>query len=171
MCHAVKESGVIALIGHRCVMRPPAIPAASVPATPMLGATSGTQSGAAHESMMRALPPPIQWSWGTLGAHQRENRPEALRTAKISSAGQAACRVHPPRSETSSHKTRPTGRLLADRRQEPGRHREFRERWGNISLGNWPVILQRPRQSRSIRKNQVPAQSPDHCLCVARCTP
>ena len=48
---------------------------------------------------------------GTSGAHQREICPEALRTAEISAAGQALCHVHPPRSDTPRHRTRPTGRL------------------------------------------------------------
>ena len=49
---------------------------------------------------------------GTSGVHQRETCPEALRTAEISSPAQTACRVHPSRSATARHKTRPTGRLV-----------------------------------------------------------
>src|SRR5215472_4766500 len=52
------------------------------------------------------------WTRGTSGAHQREICPEVLRTAEISAAGQAACLVHPLRSEGSPHKTRPTDRLI-----------------------------------------------------------
>jgi hypothetical protein len=48
---------------------------------------------------------------GTLGAHQRKICQEALRTCEISAAGQTVCRVPPPRSRASRHKTRPTGRL------------------------------------------------------------
>ena len=49
---------------------------------------------------------------GHMGAHQREICPEALRAAEFSAAGQAIRQVHLARSETSGHKTRPTGRLV-----------------------------------------------------------
>jgi hypothetical protein len=49
---------------------------------------------------------------GHIGAHQRENRPETLRTAEIAAAGQAACLLHPSRSNAPPHKTRPTGQLV-----------------------------------------------------------
>lgn len=57
---------------------------------------------------------------GTFGEHQREIRPEALRTAEIPHVGQGTCAVHRHRSETRTHKTRPKGRLT-HHRQTPRR--------------------------------------------------
>jgi hypothetical protein len=42
----------------------------------------------------RTRPTSLLRRGGTFGAHQRENSPEALRTAEISTAGQAPCYVH-----------------------------------------------------------------------------
>jgi hypothetical protein len=61
------------------------------------------------------------WGRGTSGAHHRETCQEALRTDEISAAGQMVCRVDSPMSETCRHKTRPTGRLSAGRREAPDR--------------------------------------------------
>lgn len=54
---------------------------------------------------------------GHFGVHQPEACREVLRTAEISTAGQAVCLVRLWRSGTQLHKTRPTGRLAlsADR--------------------------------------------------------
>jgi hypothetical protein len=48
----------------------------------------------------------------TSEAHQREMRPEALRTIETPFAGPHICTADQRRSETRPHKTRPTGQLV-----------------------------------------------------------
>ena len=73
--------------------------------------TTARLRGVARAATARAASRPR----GTLGAHQRKICQEALRTCEISAAGQTVCRVPPPRSRASRHKTRPTGRLTPTR--------------------------------------------------------
>jgi hypothetical protein len=52
---------------------------------------------------------------GHVGGTSARDCPETLRTAEISTADQTLFEVHPPRSEGTPHKTRPTGRLVRPR--------------------------------------------------------
>lgn len=67
----------------------------------------GAKSGCGDELNAKDL----QDQPGHIRAHQRAICPEVLRTPEISAAGQAACQMHPARSNTREHKTRPTRRL------------------------------------------------------------
>jgi hypothetical protein len=49
---------------------------------------------------------------GTSGPHDIAIRPEPMRTTEITAPGQPTCGPYQPRSPTTQHKTRPTGRLI-----------------------------------------------------------